>query len=67
MCYDEAVFSEELMRVFLCGLALVLAGAGTFAQEIPAAEAAKHVGENATVCGTIAGEHMATGSKGTCR
>ena len=53
------------MRVFFCGLALVLAGAGTLAQEIPAVEAAKHVGENTTVCGTIASEHTATSSKGT--
>ena len=53
------------MRVFFCTLTLGLACTGALAQEIPAAEAAKHIGENATVCGTIAGEHTATSSKGT--
>ena len=53
------------MRIAFCGLALVLAGASALAQEIPAAEAAKHVRENATVCGTIASEHTDTSSKGT--
>jgi len=57
--YDEAVFLEALMRLVLGDLALVLACTGSSAQEIPAAEAAKHVGENTTVCGTIASEHTA--------
>jgi hypothetical protein len=65
LCYDEAVFPEALMRVFVCALGFVLAGTGALAQEIPATEAAKHIGENATVCGTIASEHTATSSKGT--
>ena len=34
------------------------------AQTIPATDAAKHVGEHATVCGTIASEHTATSSRG---
>jgi hypothetical protein len=46
-------------------LVLLLASSAALAQEIPAADAAKHVGENATVCGTIASEHTATSSKGT--
>ena len=46
-------------------LLLVLASSTALAQEIPATEAAKHVGESATVCGNIASEHTATGSKGT--
>jgi hypothetical protein len=35
------------------------------AQSISATEAASHMGEHATVCGTIAGEHTATNSRGT--
>jgi hypothetical protein len=50
-------------RAFL--LAFLLAPVLTSAQTIPASEAAKHVGEQATVCGRIAGEHTATSSKGT--
>ncbi len=65
MCYDGAVFAEGLMRVFICALGFVLASTTLLPQQIPATDAAKHVGENATVCGTIASEHMATSSKGT--
>ena len=46
-------------------LSLLLVSSASFAQEIPAAEAAKHIGENATVCRTIASEHTATSAKGT--
>ncbi len=53
------------MRLFRLALLLVLASSTALAEEIPATEAAKHVGENATVCGTIASEHTATSSKGT--
>ena len=35
------------------------------AQSISAADASKHVGEHATVCGQIAGEHTAYRSRGT--
>jgi hypothetical protein len=35
------------------------------AQSISAADASKHVGEHATVCGQIAGEHTASTSRGT--
>jgi micrococcal nuclease len=35
------------------------------AQTIAATDAAKHVGEHLTVCGSIAGEHTATSSRGT--
>jgi len=34
------------------------------AQEIPAAEASSHAGQNATVCGLVTGVHTAAGSKG---
>jgi len=65
LCYDEVVFAEGLMRVFFCALTLVIAPFALLAQQIPATDAARHVGENATVCGTIASEHTATSSKGT--
>ena len=35
-----------------------------FAQNITASEAAKHVGEQATVCGKIVSEHTASDSRG---
>jgi len=53
------------MRPALWFLPLLLVSSASSAQEIPATESAKHIGENATVCGTIASEHTATGSKGT--
>ena len=34
------------------------------AQTLTASQAKAHVGENATVCGTVAGEHTATRSRG---
>ena len=52
----------DLLRLTLV---LLVASFPALAQEIPATEVAKHVGENATVCGTIASEHTATTSKGT--
>jgi hypothetical protein len=39
--------------------------ASAAAQSISAADASKHIGEHATVCGQIAGEHTASGSRGT--
>lgn len=53
------------MHLLRLTLALLVCSFPALAQEIPATEAAKHVGENATVCGTIASEHTATTSKGT--
>jgi hypothetical protein len=44
---------------------LVLICATTAAQTIPPSEAAKHEGEQGTVCGRIASEHTATSSRGT--
>jgi micrococcal nuclease len=35
------------------------------AQTIAATDAAKHVGEHVTVCGSVASEHTATSSRGT--
>lgn len=40
-------------------------GSTALAQTIPATDAAKHVGEAATVCGTISSEHAAVSSRGT--
>jgi len=65
LCYDEAVFPEACMYLLRLALVLVLASSAAVAEQIPATEAVKHVGENATVCGTIASEHTATSSKGT--
>ena len=65
MCYDCAVFLEGKLRLFRLALLVALASSTALAQEIPAAEAGKHVGERATVCGAIASEHTAKNSKGT--
>jgi hypothetical protein len=47
-------------------LTLALASTALVAQTtILASEAAKHVGERMTVCGSIAGEHTAASSRGT--
>lgn len=45
--------------------ALLFVPAFAAAQTIPATEASHHVGEHATVCGTITGEHAAYSSRGT--
>jgi len=44
---------------------LVILCATTGAQTIPTSDAAKHLGEQGTVCGRIASEHRATSSRGT--
>ena len=44
---------------------LILSALPALGQTISAIEAARHVGEQATVCGTIAGEHTAYSSRGT--
>ena len=58
-----------LLRVFRC---VVLISALSFSAEqvlgtnnLAPAEARKHIGEKATVCGVVAGIHKATNSKGT--
>jgi hypothetical protein len=52
-------------RVLRFGVFLLCVRLGISAQHtIPAAEAAKHVGEKATVCGVVASAHYASGSKG---
>lgn len=44
--------------------ALLVTAPAVFAQSIPAAEASKHIGEQATVCGNIASKHVAAESRG---
>jgi len=39
--------------------------AAALSETVPASEAARYVGERATVCGTIASEHTASNSRGT--
>ena len=52
-------------RVLRIGVFLLCVGFGVSAQHtITAAEAAKHVGEKATVCGVVASAHYASRSKG---
>jgi hypothetical protein len=36
-----------------------------FAASLTTADAARHIGENATVCGIVAGVHTASGSRGS--
>lgn len=45
-------------------LALALAACAASASGMSAAQAAQHIGETATVCGTIASAHYASGSNG---
>jgi hypothetical protein len=53
------------MKAVQLVFALVLASSALMAQTITTSEAAKHIGERETVCGTIAGEHTAGSSRGT--
>lgn len=53
------------MRPMTLVLTLAAATALVAQTTIPASEAAKHVGERVTVCGSIAGEHTAASSRGT--
>lgn len=56
----EVRMRYSLSIIFVLAFSLTPAGATT----ISAAEAKNHVGENATVCGNVAGERTATSSKG---
>jgi hypothetical protein len=54
------------MRVLNLALVLAVAsGISVPAQTLSTADAAQHVGQHATVCGEIAGEHTAASSRGT--
>ena len=52
---------RSVILVFLAWLMVVSAA---LAQSLPADQAASHVGERRTVCGQIAEEHTAQGSRG---
>jgi micrococcal nuclease len=54
-----------MMRTSQLFFALVLASSALMAQTITTSEAAKHIGQRETVCGTIAGVHTAASSRGT--
>lgn len=58
--------SEAIVR-FLNVVAALAAASALFVQgpTISASEASRHVGEHETVCGEIAGEHIASNSRGT--
>jgi hypothetical protein len=56
---------EAFVKALRLLLALLVFQTLSQAQVIPASEGAKHVGERDTVCGTIAGKHTATSSRGT--
>jgi len=52
-------------NVFLLMVALPMCAAACLrAQNIPAADAAKHIGEHATVCGVIVGQHTLESARG---
>ncbi len=53
-----------MLCLSLIALCLVTSATAILPQTIPTAEASKHVGEQATVCGTIAGKHTADKAKG---
>ena len=53
-----------MLRSSLTALCLVASATAILAQTLPTAEASKHVGEQATVCGTISGKHTADKAKG---
>jgi hypothetical protein len=53
-----------MLRPSLIALCLMAPAAIAFAQTLSTAEALKHVGEQATVCGLIAGKHTAENAKG---
>lgn len=52
-------------RIAICLLFGVFFSTTFAATTITASEASKHIGENATVCGVVAGVHTATRSKGS--
>lgn len=57
---EYTMVASRIMFLLLASVALAAAS-----QTVPASEASKHIGEHATVCGSIAGEHTAENSRGT--
>jgi len=55
----------KLLLVFVvCGCLFTFFAVGQESKKIPASQAGRHMGENATVCGTVASEHFAANTKG---
>ena len=54
----------KVLLVLAC-LVFVSSQARASSETISPTDAARHIGEQETVCGTIAGEHTASGSRGT--
>jgi hypothetical protein len=54
----------SMLRLSLFALCLIVCAVPTHAQNIPASEASKHVGEQATVCGKIVSRHTAENAHG---
>jgi hypothetical protein len=55
---------RSLQAVCLAGVSLALSASLAQAQSLTASQAKAHEGETATVCGKVAGERTATGSRG---
>lgn len=53
-----------MLRPLLTALYVVASVLATQAQSIASSDASRHVGEQATVCGVIAGKHTAESAKG---
>jgi hypothetical protein len=53
------------MRRIIASLGVLLLSTAAVSANLTTSEAAKHVGDNATVCGIVASVHTATGSKGS--
>jgi DNA/RNA endonuclease YhcR with UshA esterase domain len=55
----------QTIRILIVAAALGAVGTfASFAATLSAADAKNHIGEQATVCGQVAGERTATGSRG---
>ena len=53
------------MSKIIASLAIMLVSTAAVSANLTTSEAAKHIGENATVCGVVASVHTATTSKGS--
>jgi hypothetical protein len=60
----QSISLKSLRSLGVTSLIVVSTWLTALAQSIPAADAKNHIGEKATVCGKVAGEKTATGSKG---
>lgn len=56
---------RSVMRILRLLPLVLLSVAAVAADTLNTSDAVKHVGENATVCGIVAGVHTATSSKGS--